>query len=347
MIGRWDERKGLNQQYEANTKDFLLRRLAFQMHVARARSISLHAVSELFESELKKRGLDIDGERVFQEIVHRSGLLRTDGNVVEWRHHLLQEYFAGRGVPNSQFFRSVAQDEWWRTPMVFHFGDDPEAFVELWDVVETAKALSPAEQFDAAITLGLAVQACYLAELPQKTKTLAWVLQSFSKTMDDFRRAIDLREGGGKAMMSLCAMLALGRDAIATKTLQHVTSEDVESADRADALFKPVDPDRILSWRIIGLLEAAELETAADLLEHFRPVDRDLIFMVHLSVAWIVYIQDVRGEVRKRLDGYLNKTRPLIDDMRQALFKEFRTLFFNVRSGKVTPVLPSSEQESE
>lgn len=58
MIGRWDEKKGLHQQYEANTKDFLLRQLAFQMHTNRTRSIPKDAVLRLFDAELTKRGLE-------------------------------------------------------------------------------------------------------------------------------------------------------------------------------------------------------------------------------------------------------------------------------------------------
>lgn len=344
MIGRWDTTKGIHQQFEANTKDFLLRQLAFHMHNNKVRSIEESDVRRMFECELQKRDLDIDTDRVFDEVVHRSGLLRTDGKVVEWRHHLLQEYFAGRGVPNAQFFTTVVSDEWWRTPMVFYFGDKPESFAELWAIVEKAGLLNLAALFDAAISIGLSVQACYLAEMQQKVKTIAWVIESFAKSMQEFRGSINEREGGGKATMALCAVVALGRDAIATRTLARLPDDLSTLIDQKDALFKPVDPSRIEAWRIIGLLEAGEIDLAITGIKKFRTDDRDLIFMVYLSVAWAVHYHDVKGEAKKFLDQHLRDRVEVIDDMRQALFKEFKTMLLQMRGGKL---LPAADAEVE
>lgn len=346
MIGRWDEKKGLHQQYEANTKDYLLRQLAFNMHVQNVRSIPIDDVRAMFSSLLGKRDLQVNADDVFDEIVNRSGLLRTDGKVVEWRHHLLQEYFAGRGVPNGEFFERVVHDEWWRTPMVFHFGDKPESFADLWRVVESTGTLSLAELFDAAITIGLAVQACYLAEAQHKVSTIRWVIEAFAKSMDDFKRAIDGREGGGKELMALCAMLALGRDAIASRTLAKVGTDIVAKSVNSDTLFKPVDPERVEAWRLVGLLEAGEFDMAIAGLKTFRPANRDLIFMVHLSVAWAMYYQDVQGEHKKQLEKYRAATGELVEDMRQELLKELRSLFFQMRGGKLTAVVVESKAET-
>lgn len=337
MIGRWDEKKGLGQQYEAKTKDYLLRKLAFQMHQSRLRSIPLADVRRLFDVELKKTGLEIDRERIIAEVVERSGLLRqAEGDSLEWRHHVIQEYFAGRGVPNAAFFESVASDEWWRVPMVFYFGSNPENFTDLWKIVENTSVLDLAALFDAAITIGLSVQACYLADIDQKVKTLSWVVETFAKSMDEFRKALDGKEGGGKEMMGLCGMIALGRDAIGARTLARMAS--VKERKEGDALFEPLNPDRVEAWRIIGLLEATELVAATQALSSFKPDDRELIFMVHLSVAWAIYSQNPTGELRKVLQIYLENTGEIIDDMRQKLFKELKSLFFQIRSGKVTAV---------
>ncbi len=344
LIGRWDTTKGLRQQFEANTKDFLLRQLAFHMHNNRVRSIDEVDVRRMFEGTLQKRDLDIDTDRVFDEVVHRSGLLRTDGRVVEWRHHLLQEYFAGRGVPNAQFFTTVVSDEWWRTPMVFYFGDKPESFPELWAIVEKAGFLNLAALFDAAVTIGLSVQACYLAEIRQKTKTLAWVVESFAKSMQEFRSMIDNREGGGKATLALCAVVALGRDAIATRTLARLPDDLPNVSEPKDLLFEPVAPLRIEAWRIIGLLEAGEMDLAVARIKKFRPEDRDLVFMVYLSVAWALHYHDVKGDAKKYLEQHLRDMADVIDDMRQALFKEFRTILLQMRGGKL---LPAADAEVE
>ena len=344
MIGRWDATKGIRQQFEANTKDFLLRQLAFHMHNQRVRSIEEVDVKRMFEVELKKRDLDIDVGRVFDEVVHRSGLLRTDGRFVEWRHHLLQEYFAGRGVPNALFLTTVVSDEWWRTPMVFYFGDKPESFADLWTIVERADLLGLPALFDAAVSIGLSVQACYLAEMQQKAKAIAWVIEAFANSMQEFRRSIDEREGGGKATMALCAVVALGRDAIATRTLARLPDDLPSLNEQKDGLFKPVDPLRAEAWRIIGLLEAGEIDLAITRIKKFRPEDRDLVFMVYLSVAWALHYHDVKRDAKKYLDQHLRERADVIDDMRQALFKEFRTVLLQMRQGRLMPAADTEVQ---
>lgn len=89
--------------------------------------------------------------------------------------------------------------------MVFYFGDKPESFADLWKIIESTGLLTLPSLFDSAISIGLAVQACYLAEVDQKVKAIGWVIESFAKSMDDFRAAVDAREGGGKGMMAMCA----------------------------------------------------------------------------------------------------------------------------------------------
>ena len=42
---------------------------------------------------------------------------------VAFRHHILQEFFAGRGVAEPGQLAGLVADEWWRKPIIFHFGD--------------------------------------------------------------------------------------------------------------------------------------------------------------------------------------------------------------------------------
>ena len=68
MLGRWDERKGLRQQYQAPLKDFVLTRLAFNMHTSRKVSISRIEANEIIRDELVQRGHEEDVPSLLDEI---------------------------------------------------------------------------------------------------------------------------------------------------------------------------------------------------------------------------------------------------------------------------------------
>jgi len=57
MLGRWDQSKGLSQQYQANVKDFLLTRIAFEMHKTETTTIKMVDFKQVIEKALQERGL--------------------------------------------------------------------------------------------------------------------------------------------------------------------------------------------------------------------------------------------------------------------------------------------------
>ena len=99
MLGRWDESKGLASQYQAPLKDFVLTRVGHAMHKRRITSMSTAEVIQLISTELASRGHKANTEQLTDEILNRSGLFRTVNDRVEFRHLMLQEFFAGRGLP--------------------------------------------------------------------------------------------------------------------------------------------------------------------------------------------------------------------------------------------------------
>lgn len=108
MLGRWDESKRLNQQIQAPVKDFVLQQIAFHLHEQRKTSISASDFKSAVFDELKSRGLFADERSMlYEEIVERSGLFRFDSESVEFRHHLFQEFFAGRAIPSIEYIKQV------------------------------------------------------------------------------------------------------------------------------------------------------------------------------------------------------------------------------------------------
>lgn len=348
MLGRWDEKKGLEQQFEAKTKDFILRKLAFEMHRERRRYIEIDRAKQLFRDTIEGRSLLLDHNIVFDEVVVKSGLLRIEGDAIVWRHHLLQEYFAGRGVPDAEFFQAVCHDEWWRTPMVFYFGSSPEAFADLWRVVGQASSLSLRDRFDAAITIGLSIQACYLAERQGKLRTLQWVLETFGLSMTEYRRSIEkLSESVGE-VLSLCAVLALGRDAIGVRLLKELPADATYGDSGSDSLFAGRDPETVTAWRIVGLLEAGEFDTAIDMARSFRSSSVDNLFMIYVSLNWVLHLKKPSAEHRKQMSIIRDRLAPGLETMRQTLNRELRSLLFEIRRGKLEGVeAPEPEAEDD
>lgn len=68
MLGRWDERKGLRQQYQAPLKDFVLTRLAFHMHSTHQVSIDKSDAINIVSNELVRRGYEENVPNLLDEI---------------------------------------------------------------------------------------------------------------------------------------------------------------------------------------------------------------------------------------------------------------------------------------
>ncbi|MGH7889848.1 MAG: NACHT domain-containing protein [Thermodesulfobacteriota bacterium] len=180
MLGRWDATKGLAQQYHAPLKDFILSRVAFEMHKRRRTNIDVGEFKSMVEKELISRGHKADIIQLLDEILNRSGLFRTLGDTVEFRHLLLQEFFAGRGIPSRDLLEMLVSDEWWRRAIVFYFGQNPADSRGLESILTSLGSKSKEEVYYAAVTLGLALQACYLVKVEEKVKILREVIEGLA-----------------------------------------------------------------------------------------------------------------------------------------------------------------------
>ena len=122
MLGRWDASKGLAQQYHAPLKDFIIAKVAYEMHRREVTNIESEEFKTIAEKELEGRGHMADSKQIMEEII-RSGLFRVFENRIGFRHLLLQEFFAGRGIPTKESLVTLASKYWWRRAIVFYFGE--------------------------------------------------------------------------------------------------------------------------------------------------------------------------------------------------------------------------------
>ncbi len=186
MLGRWSASKGMGQQFHAPLKDFLLRQVAFEMHRRQVTFLTLEDVEGILTTALSTRGLVAELDVLIDEVLYQSGLFRVNEGSVEFRHLLLQEFFAGRGLPASDFLETVVDQDWWQRAIVFYFGEHPDDIRGLQAARGAVQCRTAPEQYRAAITLGLALQACYLVEVKDKAEVFKWVVQVMARSKRGF-----------------------------------------------------------------------------------------------------------------------------------------------------------------
>lgn len=332
MLGRWDERKGLKQQYQAPLKDFVLKRLAFRMHVDRKTSIPKMEAIELIKTELIQRGHEEDVPKLLDEIFSRSGIFRVIGDNVEFQHHLLQEFFAGRGISDQEMIQNFIQDDWWRRPLVFYFGEEATNITLLLGSTKVAQGFQPKLMVEAATTIGLALQACYLSPVDEKLAVWKWVVTAFDVCQNS---AIKLSDASGKyPMTSFFHYYLYTRDSV---SLSHLKSHIVELGEwiESDIGVNTVSQQSRLFWLIIGLIESGELDSAKEILSTFTPEDTRFLAAIHLGCHLAKEVRPLPPHERNVAAEICKSLAPQVAPHLKQILDEMGSLLLEMRNGEV------------
>jgi hypothetical protein len=338
MLGRWDATKGLAQQYHAPLKDFILRRIAYEMQRRETTRISIKEFMQIAQDELTKRSQKAEIPILCSEIIERSGLLNTIDDYLEFRHLLLQEFFAGRGIPSTEAISLLATKEWWQRAIIFYFGEKPHDSVGIKFLVSELSSAGIQDLFTAARTIGLALQACYLVETEDRAEVLRWVIEKLSDAKDYFLEDLDVT---GKYPIARFAFYYLtGRDSVACSILDERSDDFLRLLKQKPEDFKEINT----FWIIVGLLEIGLLEKAERLIKKFRPKDKRLLFAVYLGS---VIIQNLRITSRENKAIASRISAGLLEGIRgfrEQLLSEFKTELLEMRKGRIEALtLPPHE----
>lgn len=332
MLGRWDEGKGLRQQYQAPLKDFVLTRLAFHMHSKRLVSIARQQAVDIVGTELVRRGHDEDVPKLLDEIFDRSGIFRVMGNEIEFRHHLLQEFFAGRGIADPDSVGRLIHDDWWKRALVFYFGERADNISLLAASARSTQGLEPRHLMEAATTVGLALQACYLSPVGEKLDVWKWVVEALEIAEAP---AVEVANVEGKyPMSSFFHYYLYARDSV---SLSHLRSHVTELEDWANEKTLGDDclPERHMYWLIIGLIEAGDITIAEPLIHKFMPQDMRYMTAIHLGCHLANELRplpDAEKIAAKRIFASLqHKVAPHV----LQVHKELGSILLEMRNGKV------------
>lgn len=341
MLGRWDTKKGVGLQYQAPLKDFVLTRIGYALHARKETRLSIHELKQLIASELEARGHKADIDILTDEILNRSGLFRTIGEKVEFRHLMLQEYFAGRGLPSSGAVYTLVPDSWWRRALVFYFGEKPNEAELLKSVTEKMVGSSAPAIYQAAITIGLGLQASYLVEVSAKLPLVAWVICALASVFHDYEKSVV--DDSRYPLREFINYYLFARDAVAfcvLKDNQSAVSDLLTSGDD-EVKYK----DLKIFWLIVGLIETGDVAGAEQQMENFHPADRRLYLGVYLGTLLVQYLKVTTPEeyaCAKRMCDSVSKHLP---DLRKQLVEEFKTELLEVQKGRIAAVSASSASE--
>jgi len=348
MLGRWDEKKGLRHQYQTPLKDFVLTRLAFDMHKRRVTIVSRSEAEALARSEMALRGHEANVEQMLSEIFDRSGLFRVVGDDIEFRHHLLQEFFAGRGIDSYPFIDSVVHDEWWKRALVFYFGENPSKTDVLKTAVVSLATSDPNKVFEAATTIGLALQACYLSPVADKIDIWKWVATALSQTQEK----IDTGPLAAKyPMLTFLHVYLYARDSVA---LSHVTQnydEIISWATNPSLFSDDREKEKLMFWFVVALIEVGDLAFAESLIEKNKIRNPMFLTAVHLGCFMAYQIRPLHASHKKIAKGIFDKLSDVVAEHRDQFMKEYGSVLVEYRNGKIhsieSEVVPGSLPDAE
>lgn len=333
MLGRWDENKGFNLQYQATLKDFCITCLAYKMHTDRVTIMDYSEAVSLVTKMLVDRGYEIDSKKILDEIFSRSGLFRNNENTIEFKHHLLQEFFAGRAIENTDDVKRYINDEWWKTAIVFYFGDNPKRIDFLKELQKSVPVNDYRALFISATTIGLALQACYLSPAADKLEVWKWVNISLSQTKSKYLLEIDPENK--LPQLGYLQYYFQGRDSVALSHLKAHTAELLEWASSQSSIINDTHAEYYNFWLIVGLIESGELSAAYTIVKSTNISDPRLLMCIHLGcylTAEIRPVTDAEKAIAKDICFYLNKK---VDGCRHQLVKEMGTMLLEYKNGTV------------
>jgi hypothetical protein len=326
MLGRWDEKKGLGQQYQSRVKDTLLSEFAFNLHKEGHSTFSRSDFISFAEARLSEINLSADLDTLVSEILDRSGLLRGDREM-EFRHHLLQEYFAAKGIPSIDFVRESIGNDWWRNAIVFYFGANPSSVDELLDVA-TSFTTDPASSF---IAVGLALQACYLSRMDDRVEVWKWVNCAASDKLESVLRETNM-EGVDYPISHFLHGYLEARDAM---PLSGIQEDRYRLFDWCSGAANSKEVERRTFWYMVGLGELGEFSLVNQHLEGHPISDSMLLLGVHFGCFFARELKTVSGSERLHLEQIVTRLNPIVAPHRHRITEEFKGQLLEYRRGGV------------
>lgn len=316
MLGRWDEQKGLDQLHRPLLKDFVLTSLAFFMHESNITRISKAKAISLVKEKLTDTGYNEDANSIISEIIARSSLLRDYGDELGFRHHMFQEFFAGRAIPSESFIIAKCSNAWWRRAIVFYFGDRPRDASQLTPAVKEISTAQVKEKYSALCTIGLALQACYLSNVTDKISIWKEVVSGLSVCFADFAEVND--PNNEAPILTKVAHRIQARDSVSLSNIA-----DHEPSIRKWIEEAPSHKEDLHEFFILALMRIGrfDLVSKAEITASIGDLARKLVFLVETSEA--AKVRPIALEQKKIATSLNNIASEDSDNLFHSVIREF------------------------
>ena len=164
MLGRWDEKKGLQSQKEYQALDNILMRLARQMIDSGRLFISVAEVKDRFTEYLDQRNLGIDAGQLFDQMVDRCEIVFVDSysEMLGFKHRSFTEFFYAKSfiADKSLVVDSRVFNVYWANTFFFYLGLRKDCPKEL-QAISQMKTGSEAEEWIKIINVSNYLLAAY------------------------------------------------------------------------------------------------------------------------------------------------------------------------------------------
>lgn len=335
MLGRWDETKGLQQQFHAPLKDFLLKQIAYDMHKQKSLRLTRLKFRKIIAKLLAERGHHIESQNMEKELIERSRLLREVGEHVEFSHLLLQEFFAGRAMLENEIVKKIETD-WWAKPIMFYYGDNPDKVTHLRRVQQKILKQN-SQKIETHRTIGFALQASYLSLTDAKIDIWSDVVQTLSKVMVLIENN---RQSSIFSLSDLVIYYLEFRDAVAfhalkDKSIAKTIAKRIENMQKES---KPAIREAMQLWHIIALIQSDLTADAVERIKHCHFDNQHYSLLVYMGAMFISEILPANKTQKKEARDICAKLESKIAPYINQLTKEFKSILLEKQQGKIVHV---------
>lgn len=325
MLGQWDDQKGLAQQYDWELKHTVLVHIGYSLHSRHLTQLEISELEHSVRTLLADMGHGAKADDLLKEILD-SGLISVEGSFASFRHHVFQEYFAGNHLETFADFEQLISDPWWRNAIVFSYGNRPARVDDLLLLRTPISKLRGLRKYDALITVGFALQACFMGPIVQRDEMFEWIITEMGRSLDEILVFVESSET--YPMSTFIHLFLVGRGAVGSDLARRFFEKHVPPEFSECTEF----------WTLVGMMEAGHIEASSERALAFAPSNPRLLLAVDLMCFFIMHIKIASPEEKHIASVLEHSLRPRVQPLVKEIIEEYKGMLLELRQGTVTTV---------
>lgn len=202
-------------------------------------------------------------------------------------------------------------------------------------MVAALQDLSGAPLYHAAVSVGLAIQACYLTKTTEKEASLTTVIRSLVRANEEFLKVVD-SVTEKYPLNTFMQYYLFGRDSVASTVIKAVTEKMIGESGGSEE--DKAQEDATLFWCIVGLIEAGYLEESEKLIRHYDPSEARFLLALDLGCFLISNLRISSEAERKIANRICHRLTPKVNGLRKQVVAELKSLLLEVRHDRIKAI---------